>query len=286
MNPAPIQLRFVLLLPLLLVACATTSGGSDTSSGAGATSSASGGSGGGIVASLGGAGAGDPNVAGAPAAGASTEGQAGAATAGADAGGSAGAAASSGGAAGGNAGAPSGGSLGNSGSSSGGNASGGTPGVIVQDGIKPYFKTSDTNTTAPISAILGEMHVVNTDGGNATLSKLKVRYYFTNEGTMPMMQMNWAHLKSPGSQLDVPFVATVVKMPTATPTADSYIEFTCNSPYVLDAGKEAEISFRLYDGSNQPIFLQSNDYSFSATSTPSDKIVLTYGDALIWGVAP
>ena len=156
----------------------------------------------------------------------------------------------------------------------------------MQDGIKPYFKTSDTNTSAAISAILGEMHVVNTDGGNATLSLLKVRYYFTNEGTMPTMQMNWAHLKSPGNQVDVPFVATVVKMATPKPTADSYVEFACNSANVLDAGKEAEISFRLYDGSNQPVFHQDNDYSFSATSTPTDKIVLLYKEAVIWGVAP
>lgn len=156
----------------------------------------------------------------------------------------------------------------------------------MQDGIKPYFKTSDTNTTAAISAILGEMHVVNTDGGNATLSLLKVRYYFTNEGTMPTMQMNWAHLKSPGNQVDVPFTASVVKLPSPKPTADSYVEFACNSPYVLDAGKEAEISFRLYDGSNQPVFHQDNDYSFSATSTPTDKIVLLYRDVVIWGVAP
>jgi hypothetical protein len=224
-------------------------------------------------------------VAGAPAAGASTAGdsaggQAGTSTAGSDAGGNT---ASSAGASGGNAGAPSAGAAGNSGNPSGGNAGGG---AIMQDGIQPYFKTSDTNTTAAISAILGEVHVVNTDGGNATLSLLKIRYYFTNEGMMPLMQMNWAHLKSPGNQLDVPFVATVVKMPTAKPTADSYIEFTCNSPDVLDAGKEVEISFRLYDGSNQPVFLQDNDYSFSATSTPTDKIVLLYRDALIWGVEP
>jgi len=157
---------------------------------------------------------------------------------------------------------------------------------MLQDGIKPYFKTADTNTAAAISAILGEMHVVNSDGGNATLSLLKVRYYFTNEGTMPTMQMNWAHLKSTGNQADVPFTATVVKMPTAKPTADSYIEFACNSALVLDAGKEAEISFRLYDGTNQPVFHQDNDYSFSATSTPSDKIVLLYRDVVIWGIAP
>jgi len=157
---------------------------------------------------------------------------------------------------------------------------------MLQDGIQPYFKTADTNTTAAISAILGEVHVVNTDGGNATLSLLKIRYYFTNEGTMPLMQMNWAHLKSPGSQVDAPFVGTVVKLPTAKPMADSYIEFACNSANILDAGKEVEISFRLYDGTNQPVFLQNNDYSFSATSTPTDKIVLLYRDVVIWGVEP
>jgi len=233
---------------------------------------------------------GNSSIAGAASAGASA---AGANTAGDTAGGQAGAANAAGGASAGSAGASAGGNGGaasaGTGGNSGSNASGGGGGSMLQDGIQPYFKTSDTNTAAAISAILGEMHVVNTDGGNATLSLLKVRYYFTNEGTMPMMQMNWAHLKSPGSQVDVPFVATVVKLLTPKPTADSYIEFTCNSPYVLDAGKEAEISFRLYDGSNQPVFLQNNDYSFSATGAPmvyTDKIVLLYGDALIWGVAP
>ena len=272
-----IQLRSTLLLPLLLVACAQ--GGSDTGDSGGATSSAGAASGGSGGAAVGGGGGG-LSVAGAPSAGASTAGNGagGQAAAGSSAGGSAGAA-------GGSAGAPSAGNAGNSGSSSAGTGAGGG-GPIMQDGIKPYFKTSDTNTTAAISAILGEMHVVNTDGGNATLSLLKVRYYFTNEGTMPTMQMNWAHLKSPGNQVDVPFLASVVKLPTPTATADSYIEFTCNSAYVLDAGKEAEISFRLYDGSNQPVFHQDNDYSFSATATPSDKIVLLYRDVVIWGIAP
>ena len=157
---------------------------------------------------------------------------------------------------------------------------------MLQDGIKPYFQAADTNTAAAISAILGELHVVNTDGGNATLSLLKVRYYFTNEGTMPLMQMNWAHVSSTSNQVDVPYTATVVKMQTAKPTADSYIEFACNSAQVLDAGKQVVVSFRLYDGSNQPVFLQNNDYSFSATTTPSDKIVLFYRDAVIWGVEP
>ncbi len=145
---------------------------------------------------------------------------------------------------------------------------------MLQDGIQPYFLAADTTTATAISAILGELHVVNTDGGNATLNLLKVRYYFTNEGMMPLMQMNWAHLKSTGNQVDVPFVGTVVKLPTAKPMADSYIEFTCDSTNVLDAGKQAVVSFRLYDGTNQPVFLQNNDYSFSATSTPTDTIVL------------
>ena len=157
---------------------------------------------------------------------------------------------------------------------------------MLQDGIKPTYKASNTTTATTIPDIIGEMHVVNTDGGNAHLDLLKVRYYFTNEGTMPTMQVNWAHLKSPTSQVDTPFTATVVKMPTAKPTADSYIEFKTSSTNVLDAGKEAEISFRLYDGLNQPVYLQNNDYSFSATATPSDKIVLLYRDAVIWGVEP
>ncbi|HEX3851649.1 MAG TPA: cellulose binding domain-containing protein [Polyangiaceae bacterium] len=282
------KLRTVMLLPLLLVACAQ--GVSDANGGAGATNSSSAGSGGNAGASLPDSSSGNSSVAGdtsagGSAAGDSASGQAGAATGGggASGGGASGGGAGVAGAAGGNAGASSAGAAGSSGSASGGVGGGGS---MLQDGIQPYFKPSDTTTATAISAILGELHVVNTDGGNATLSLLKVRYYFTNEGTMPLMQMNWAHLTSPGNQLDVPYMATVVKMTTPTPTADSYIEFACNSANVLDAGKEAVVSFRLYDGTNQPVFLQNNDYSFSAAGTPSDKIVLLYRDVVIWGVAP
>jgi Cellulose binding domain len=278
------RLRAPLLLPLLLMACAAKGGAGDGTGGDGATSASSAGSAGAPLVDSS-SGSSSIGIAGTTSAGAgdTAAGDTGAQAGAGNAGGGVGAGADSGG---GSSGGNSGASNVGPGGVSGGNASGGGGGSMLQDGIQPYFKTSDTNTAAAISAILGEMHVVNTDGGNATLSLLKIRYYFTNEGTMPMMQMNWAHLKSPGNQLDVPFLATVVKMPTPKPMADSYIEFTCNSASILDAGKEAEISFRLYDGTNQPVFLQNNDYSFSATATPSDKIVLLYRDVVIWGVEP
>jgi hypothetical protein len=279
------RLRAAVLLPLLLAACAAQGGAGDGTGGDGTTSASSAGSAG---APLVDSSSGNSSIAGAPSAGAgdTVGGDTGAQAGAGNAGGGVGAGADSGGAPSDGSSGSSSAGAGGSGGSSGGNASGGGGGSMLQDGIQPYFKTGDTNTTAAISAILGEVHVVNTDGGNATLSLLKIRYYFTNEGTMPLMQMNWAHLKSTGNQLDVPFVGTVVKLPTPKPMADSYIEFTCNSANVLDAGKEVEISFRLYDGTNQPVFLQNNDYSFSATSTPTDKIVLLYRDVVIWGVEP
>lgn len=270
-----------ILLPLLLVACAAQGGAGDASGGSGATSSSNAGSSASAGASLGDSSSGSSSLAGATSAGGTS---AGASAAGDAAGGQAGFAAA-GDSAGGSAGAAGGTSSGGTGGNSG-NSSGGSGDSMLQDGIQPYFLAADTTTATAISAILGELHVVNTDGGNATLNLLKVRYYFTNEGTMPLMQMNWAHLSSPTNQVDVPFMAAVVKMQTPEPTADSYIEFTCDSTNVLDAGKQAVVSFRLYDGSNQPVFLQNNDYSFSATATPSNKIVLLYRDVVIWGVEP
>lgn len=130
------------------------------------------------------------------------------------------------------------------------------------------------------------MRVVNTDGGNASLKLLKVRYYFTNEGAAPLFQIRWGQLQAPTLAVDMPYTGTVVSMPNPTSTADSYIEFLYSGDGVLDAGKTAVASFRLYDSTNQAVFHQDNDYSFSATPVDSDKVVVFYRDSVIWGVEP
>ena len=159
---------------------------------------------------------------------------------------------------------------------------------MLQTDITARFEAAETNTTSPVPAILGKLRVVNTDGGNAHLDLLKVRYYFTNEAPALTCVRQNGFLQYPGNQPDLPFTGTVVKMADPKPTADSYIEFTFQSTLVLDAGKTAYLDFRCYNSpSQQPILIQSNDYSFNLTPmVDTDKIVLLYRDVVIWGVEP
>jgi hypothetical protein len=177
-----------------------------------------------------------------------------------------------------------GGSSGASGASAGGSAGG--PIAMPQNGITVRFKAAETNTTAPVSGIEGEMHIVNTDGASIPLNELKVRYYFTNEMTVtPSFESRWGQLQSNNS-MSFTFTGVISALPTPQANADSYIEFSYNDALSLDPGKRAVAAFRVWDATGQQKFLQDNDYSFTPTEIDSDKIVLLHNGVIIWGVAP
>ncbi|HWZ89532.1 MAG TPA: cellulose binding domain-containing protein [Polyangiaceae bacterium] len=274
-------------LLLLVVGCSTNpasdagatrdvgSGGSDSSTGG------SGGSSGAINVPIGGSSSAGTSSAGTSSAGTSSAGTS--ALGGASTGGSAGTA--SGGSAGTSSG-DAGGSAG-TGTSSGGTSSGGG-GSMLQTDITARYEASETNTSSPVPAILGKLSVVNADGGNAHLDLLKVRYYFTNEAPALTFVLQNGLLQWPGNQAQLSLTGTVVKMADPKPTADSYLELAFQGTLILDAGKTALIDFRLYNTpSQQPILIQSNDYSFNLPpAVDTDKIVLLYRDVVIWGVEP
>jgi hypothetical protein len=273
-------------LLLLVVACGTNppsdpgatgdvgSGGSNSSTGGGGSGS------GAINVPTGGSSSGAPGSAGTSSAGTSALG--GTASGGSTPGGSAGTSSAGAG------GTSSGGAGGTSSGGAGDTSSGGGGGSMLQTDITARFATGDTNTDTPIPAIQGQLSVVNADGGSAHLDLLKVRYYFTNEAPALAFQRNFGYVSSPGNQVDVPFTGTVVAMADPKPTADSYLEFDFQSTAIVDAGKTLVLNFRLYNSpSQQPILIQSNDYSFNLTPmVDTDKIVLLYRDVVIWGVEP
>jgi len=201
----------------------------------------------------------------------------------------AGAGGSSKGGTGGAAGGSNGGGGASNAGSSGSPGSGGT-GRIDQKEITAQYQAVETGTAAPVQHIYGQVRMVNMGGGNLFLKDAKVRYYFTNElaPTIPQFEIQLHQLQAPNLTMDMACQGTLVKMPTPTADADTYIEFTFpNDPQVLDSGKTLIVQVRIFDPMpTQPKFDQSNDYSFNATTAATDKITLYYKTNIIWGNEP
>lgn len=172
----------------------------------------------------------------------------------------------------------------------GGTGASGGPGRIDQKDITTHYEAIETGTASPVQHIYGKVKVVNMGGGNAYLKDTRVRYYFTNElaPTVPSFEIQLHQLTAPNITNDIQCQATLVKMPTPTADADTYIEFTFpNDAQVLDSGKTALIQFRIFDPApTQPKFDQSNDYSYNAKTDSTDKITLYYKTNIIWGNEP
>ncbi|MEN1988257.1 glycoside hydrolase family 6 protein [Paenibacillus hubeiensis] len=124
--------------------------------------------------------------------------------------------------------------------------------------IKPYFNIKNTGNT-----------VVN-------LSDLKLRYYFTKEGSAAMdSAIDYAQIG--GSNIQRTF-------------ADGYVElsFTAGAGSIPAGGQSGDIQLRMYktDWSN---FDETDDYSYDPTKTSYQdwsKVTLYKDGSLVWGIEP
>jgi hypothetical protein len=134
------------------------------------------------------------------------------------------------------------------------------------NGMNPHFKITNTGTTA------------------IDLSKVKVRYYFTEDGT----QSNsfWCDYSTAGSSN---VTGTFTKLTTALTGADTYLEigFTSGAG-TLAAGASVELQSR-FSKSDWSNFTQTDDYSFNSTGTSYadwSKVTGYVSDVLSWGAEP
>jgi hypothetical protein len=136
------------------------------------------------------------------------------------------------------------------------------------------------NTAASTNTIYTNFKLVNTGTDPITLSNVKMRYYFTNDGTQSnSFACDWA--TAGNSNITGSFVTI-----TAVTGADRYLEvgFTSGAG-TLAAGAATEVKIRLWksDWSN---FTQANDYSFNATATnyiDSTTVTAYISGTLYWG---
>jgi hypothetical protein len=147
-------------------------------------------------------------------------------------------------------------------------------------GIKVQFFNG--NTASSTNTIYPNFNVVNTGTSAINLSDVKVRYFFTNDGTQAN---SYACDYSTAGAGNVTGTFTTI----AKTNADRYLEVGFTSAAgTLAAGASAEVKGRIWksDWSN---FTQTNDYSFNATATNYVDWTTTTGyiaGALKWGTEP
>ncbi|WP_127529588.1 glycoside hydrolase family 9 protein [Paenibacillus kobensis] len=152
----------------------------------------------------------------------------------------------------------------------------GTGGKLVAQ-----YKLNNTNATD--NTINATFNIKNNGTSAVSLSGLKLRYYFTKDGSQALNYfIDWAQIGS--ANVSGAFVSTIGN------SADTYLEvsFGAGAGSIAPGGQSGDIQVRITksDWSN---FNESGDYSFDPTKNVFadwNKITLYQNGSLVWGIAP
>ena len=156
-----------------------------------------------------------------------------------------------------------------------GGPGGGTGNLVLQ------YRAADANATD--NQIKPHFNIRNNGTTAVNLSDLKIRYYFTKDGSADMNGwIDWAQVGAGNIRITFGTVSGT--------NADTYVElsFTSGAGQIPAGGQSGEIQLRMSkaDWSN---FDEGNDYSFDPTKTAFadwDRVTLYHNDVLVWGVEP
>lgn len=154
---------------------------------------------------------------------------------------------------------------------------------VSSDNIVLQYKVSNGNPTD--NMINASFNIKNNGTTSVNLSDVKVRYYFTKEGSTSLsFWCDWAQV---GSTNVSGAFHTINPVETG---ADTYLEvsFSSGAGAIAAGGQSADIQIRVAktDWSN---FNEANDYSFDATKSSYadwNKVTLFHNGALVWGNEP
>jgi cellulose 1,4-beta-cellobiosidase len=152
-------------------------------------------------------------------------------------------------------------------------------------GLRLQYRAADT--TAGDNQIKPHFNIINQSSSAVPLSELKIRYWYTREGTAG--QNFWCDYSAiTGSCSNV--TGTFAQVSPARAGADFYLEvgFSAAAGSIAAGGQSGEIQARFAkaDWSN---YNETGDYSFDPTKTSFtdwDHVTLYRNGTLVWGVEP
>jgi hypothetical protein len=180
---------------------------------------------------------------------------------------------------------------------------GGASACPAEGPYRLFYRAAQAATTADSIDFL--FKIQNASGASLPLASLAVRYYFTSEVAAPQTSVYYADeccaASRTGFTADV--AVTVNATPTATATADHYIEvtFDAGAGSVQD-GDSVQVEVGFFAPLHAQTLNQANDYSFIATSAGTQAqwdlcppqcaqfqscVMTAYlNGTLIWGTPP
>ncbi|MGB8451132.1 MAG: X2-like carbohydrate binding domain-containing protein [Anaerocolumna sp.] len=157
-----------------------------------------------------------------------------------------------------------------------------TDSSVIQGNLE--VQMYNNGTAASTNSLSPQFNIINNGSVPVDLAALKLRYYYTLEGTAS--QTFWCDWSSVGSSN---VTGTFVNMSTPKTTADCYLEISFKSAAAsLAPGESTFIQTRI-SKSDWSSYNQSNDYSFNETAsnyTDWAKATAYISDSLVWGNEP
>ncbi|MGZ7442820.1 fibronectin type III domain-containing protein [Paenibacillus sp. TH7-28] len=161
-----------------------------------------------------------------------------------------------------------------SGESADSNAVSAAPRELPKGDLAAQYRNGDSSATD--NQIRPQFNIKNNGSTAVKLSDVKLRYYFTKEGSDAMQAwVDWAQVGS--SNVVVTFT-------------DSYMEvgFTSGAGSIAPGGQSGDIQIRAAK-SSWTNFDETDDYSYNATQTSFanwEKVTLFQNGELVWGIEP
>ncbi|RPJ26604.1 MAG: hypothetical protein EHM35_14765, partial [Planctomycetaceae bacterium] len=151
--------------------------------------------------------------------------------------------------------------------------------------LRVQYRAADTSATD--NQIKPHFNIRNTGTGSVPLSELKIRYWFTREGSASQnFYCDWSGVGGGCSNVTGTFVA----VSPAQTGANFYLEvgFSAAAGSIPAGGQSGEIQARVAksDWSN---YTETGDYSFDPTKTAFadwDRVTLYRNGTLVWGTPP
>ncbi|MGB8980299.1 MAG: cellulose binding domain-containing protein, partial [Anaerolineales bacterium] len=158
-----------------------------------------------------------------------------------------------------------------------------TPTASGSTTIKLQYKAG--NTAASSQAISPYLILFNTGSANIPLSELRIRYWFTVDGSQP--QSYWCDYAALNcANVTAQFVA----LPAARTGADYYLEigFTTGAGSLAPGASTGQIQNRFSKNDWSP-YIQTGDYSFDPSKLQFvdwNRVTVYRNGVLVWGIEP